>query len=164
MTTNQTIDGVLVPRELLELAMLVLVDNFSWAGELRALLDAKPDGSLTDEGTMPADQPQGEPVEYQSRTRPLWRAEDGERAWFPWEKCSAESFANYRKNPLIHEWQYEVRALYAEQPAPVAVLLAEAREWIGDGKHSDGLDREHWTPEYAALIDRIDAVLGAKSR
>jgi hypothetical protein len=47
---------------------------------------------------------------------------------------------------------------HAEQPAPVA-LLAEAREWLGDGKHSDGMAREHWTPEYAALIDRIDATL-----
>lgn len=40
MTKNQTIDGVLVPRELLELAWLELVDTFSWAGEVRALLDA----------------------------------------------------------------------------------------------------------------------------
>jgi hypothetical protein len=47
----------------------------------------------------------------------------------------------------------------AEQPAPVAVVLAEAREWLGDGKNADGLTREHWTPEYAALIDRIDATL-----
>lgn len=41
MTTHQTIDGVLVSRELLELAYLELVDTFSWAGELRALLDAE---------------------------------------------------------------------------------------------------------------------------
>lgn len=46
-----------------------------------------------------------------------------------------------------------------EQPAPVAVMLAEARQWLGDGKHADGLAREHWTPEYVALIDRIDATL-----
>lgn len=49
--------------------------------------------------------------------------------------------------------------LYRKQPAPVAEVLAEAREWLGDGKHADGLAREHWTPEYAALIDRIDATL-----
>lgn len=47
----------------------------------------------------------------------------------------------------------------AEQPGPAAVVLAEAREWLGDGKNADGLAREHWTPEYAALIDRIDATL-----
>jgi hypothetical protein len=34
-------DSVLVSRELLELAYLELVDTFSWAGELRALLDAE---------------------------------------------------------------------------------------------------------------------------
>lgn len=40
MTNNPTIDGVLVPRELLELCWLSLVDNSSYAGEVRALLDA----------------------------------------------------------------------------------------------------------------------------
>lgn len=47
----------------------------------------------------------------------------------------------------------------AEPSAPVAVVLAEARQWLGDGKHADGLAREHWTPEYVALIDSIDATL-----
>lgn len=48
----------------------------------------------------------------------------------------------------------------AEQPAPVAVvLLSEAREWLGDGKYSDGLARELWTPAYTALIDKIDGHL-----
>ncbi|MBV4553104.1 hypothetical protein HU742_018320 [Pseudomonas sp. SWRI102] len=37
--------------------------------------------------------------------------------------------------------------------------LSKAREWLGDGKNADGLAREHWTPEYAALIDRIDTTL-----
>jgi len=91
----------------------------------RAVDDYKPDDCS--HGCKPATQPQGEPVEYQSRTRPLWRAEDGERAWFPWEKCSAESFANYQKNPFINEWQYEVRALYAEQPARVTVALPDRK-------------------------------------
>jgi hypothetical protein len=52
-----------------------------------------------------------------------------------------------------------IRQRDALKTAPVAVVLAEAREWLGDGKHADGLAREHWTPEYAALIDRIDATL-----
>lgn len=37
--------------------------------------------------------------------------------------------------------------------------LHEARKWIGDGEYSDGLAREHWTPEYAALVDKVDAAL-----
>lgn len=108
MTTSQTIDGV--PRELIE--WLVTPGNVMDLGgrreELRALLDApaiqwlamevngKPwvikEGPNADKWRAmgyellpvePAALPQGEPVEYQSRTRPLWRAEDGERAWFP---------------------------------------------------------------------------------
>lgn len=55
---------------------------------------------------------------------------------------------------------WSIRRLYAEPPAPVAVaLLSEAREWLGDGKYSDGLSRELWTPAYAALIDKIDGHL-----
>lgn len=147
MITNQTIDGV--PRALLQSLYTDTVQQWGLggnaAGKLRALLEREVitddhlrqriafltsevharaeerDSALHELQELKAAQPQSEPVEYQSRTRPLWRAEDGERAWFPWEKCSAESFANYRKNPLIHDWQYEVRALYAEQPAPVVV-------------------------------------------
>lgn len=37
--------------------------------------------------------------------------------------------------------------------------LQEARKWIGDGEFSDGLDRGHWTPEYAAVVDLIDRTL-----
>ena len=40
--------------------------------------------------------------------------------------------------------------------------LSEARKWIGDGplSDSDGLPREYWTPEYIAVVDMVDAVLG----
>lgn len=37
--------------------------------------------------------------------------------------------------------------------------LKEARRWIGDGECSDGLAREHWTQEYRAAVDRIDAAI-----
>ncbi|WP_155252605.1 hypothetical protein [Pseudomonas brassicacearum] len=82
------------------------------------------------------------------------------------------AFSNFKAHahlggPYDHEWMWAKPAhagmvplyLHAEQPTPVAVVLAEAREWLGDGKNADGLAREHWTPEYAALIDRIDATL-----
>lgn len=55
--------------------------------------------------------------------------------------------------------RYSPNPASAEQPAPVAVVLAEARTWLGDGLNSDGLAQEYWTPEYAALIERIDATL-----
>jgi hypothetical protein len=37
--------------------------------------------------------------------------------------------------------------------------LEEARRWIGDGEFSDGLHREHWTPNYCAVVDMVDAAL-----
>lgn len=49
MTTNQTIDRVLVSRELLELCWLALVDNSSYADDVRALLDT-PASQLPREG------------------------------------------------------------------------------------------------------------------
>ena len=51
-------------------------------------------------------------------------------------------------------------------PATETVLraaLVEARRWIGDGDLSDGLHRDHWTPQYRAAVDMIDAVLGDAS-
>ena len=181
MTTNQTIDGV--PRELRALLERVVgktsqtphwdaldEDRIAAAAELRALLDAERctscDGSgdlidLTGEWrgycvcpagvalkNKPADQVQGEPVAW-LYTRPE-QPEGVQKV--------PDVLLRERANPAdVGGWKEQ--ALYAGQPAPVAVVLAEAREWLGDGKHSDGLTREHWTPEYAALIDRIDATL-----
>jgi hypothetical protein len=56
-----------------------------------------------------------EPVEYQVRTRPMWR--DEAEGWTEWRKCSPESYADYVRVPVLHDWQHETRALYA---APVA--------------------------------------------
>ncbi len=59
-----------------------------------------------------------EPVEYQYRTRPDWIAE-----WNGWNTCSKESAEAYEKNPYLHDWHYEVRALYTSPPAQ--------RTWVG---------------------------------
>lgn len=182
MTTNQTIDGV--PRDLRE-EIKALADQYEnvcipgllsapiVAQKLRALLDAPAcktckgagyvsdgeidcfaDGTPYENGPVAcikdcpdcktAAQPQGEPV-----------------AWMLDGSVGGSSL-DFQITDLLETQNRHggcLVPLYAEQPAPVAVLLAEAREWIGDGKHADGLDREHWTPEYAALIDRIDATL-----
>lgn len=167
MTTNQTIDGV--PREWIEeyeaLADLTSGD----AQKLRALLDAPACKTCGDSGYVvepfsirentvecptckPAAQPQGEP----------WRTEVSQ---FLTDAMTAAGMVRHGKKDKkfaerLADACVRVRfAWLAEQPAPVAVVLAEAREWLGDGKNSDGLAREHWTPEYAALIDRIDATL-----
>jgi len=62
------------------------------------------------------------PTLYQARTRPAWRPE--ERAWSKWEDCTAEQAADYERVPLLHDWQYEVRRLYAAPQASEAVRQA----------------------------------------
>ena len=58
-----------------------------------------------------------EPVWWQARTRPTWN--DG--TWLQWRKCSEGYAQDIKKTPLLHDWLYEARALYAlpgAQPAP----------------------------------------------
>ena len=50
-----------------------------------------------------------EPVDWQSRSRPTWN--DG--TWGQWSKCSEEYAQDIKKTPLLHDWLYEARALYA---------------------------------------------------
>ncbi len=113
MTTNQTIDGVLVSRELIER----ILNRTRWHGdplkdELRALLDAPACSACNDTGRMhepgcepgactaclekPATQPQGEPVAIVTGSTVQWLPGAG-------------------KIP-------DRSPLYAEQPAPVAVV------------------------------------------
>lgn len=136
MTTNQTIDGVLASRELLEVfagprnntpeQMRKAMD------ELRALLDAPasdPDcihccgGGRDPFGAVcgcaapkPAAQPQGEPVAlkeaYEEGFSDGSRAGDDQYNW--------EGF----RDELAKAWPVsDACKLYAEQPAPVAVVM-----------------------------------------
>ena len=50
-----------------------------------------------------------EPVVWQVRSRPTWN--DG--PWSEWRKCSEGSAQDIKNTPLLHDWHYEVRALYA---------------------------------------------------
>ncbi|MEW5700294.1 hypothetical protein [Pseudomonas synxantha] len=146
MTTNQTIDGV--PRSLLQSLYTDTVQQWgvggNAAGQLRALLDADKVNNrqmglmqfVEAHPIKPAGQPQGVPVhQCQSckgrGTMPTRHAGEGET-------------------------EYRARCkLYAEQPAPVAVVLPERLN------HSDGLH----TYEYVTgHNDAIDKMLGAKSR
>lgn len=67
MTTTQTIDRLLVSRELLELCWLTLVDNSSYADDVRALLDAPCPFTgyppVPEDRKLPAAPPHGETVE-----------------------------------------------------------------------------------------------------
>ena len=64
------------------------------------------------------------PTLYQYRTMPTWHGGQ----WTEWANCTAESAADYRKTPLLHDWRYEVRELFA---APVAADAASPCEECG---------------------------------
>lgn len=127
MTTNQTIDGV--PRELLVRLLEVAVYSASAPyRELRALLDAPavqaPDkcgvqmvdcpecshqwDNFFECGNKPAANPQGEPV-YQV---------EYVGGYSGWRDVDEGTFNDLRK-----DHRYKARIMYAEQPAPVAVVL-----------------------------------------
>ena len=61
-----------------------------------------------------------EPDEYQYRMKGNW---DDKLPWTPWEACTKESAAIFRKLKEVHNWIYEVRERYTEQQ--VRELLAK---------------------------------------
>lgn len=120
MTTNQTISGV--PRELLYRVSDPYRPNGQEKAraELRALLDAPAESCGACNGCTngcrldaesPPSQPQGEPVAYR------WRVK-GHANWTA-SLCKVEFDARANDDRFV------AQALYAEQPAPVAVVLPE---------------------------------------
>lgn len=75
----------------------------------RAMIAAVPD-------TLPGViEHSGEPAVYQSRSRPTW---DKAGRWEkPWANCSEEEYSYCLKVRVLHDWEYEVRALFTH-PAP----------------------------------------------
>lgn len=153
MTTNQTIDGV--PRELLER----IAESGGYVprrAELRALLDAEkdeyiPDGILraVEHGAQvdaigilkQAAQVNGEPVALPAKKYPK-----------DWNKgtlrnCNMEYMEGY--NDAIDDVG-KLGPLYAEQPAPVAVVLPERREIGANYPYLSDLDIE-WN----ACLDEV---------
>lgn len=119
--TNQTIDGV--PRELLT-QWLAMFEGGIASSPLSALRE------LTRKylQTEPAAQPQGEPVAYLD----LEKIQPGGMAY------ATKMRVNHRQT-----------ALYAEQPAPVAVVLPERLN------HSDGLHTYEYVTGHNAAIDKM---------
>ncbi len=54
------------------------------------------------------------PVAWEVRTRPIWRNND---AWSEWRSCSKESHGDYLRVPVLHDCEYQTRALCALPPA-----------------------------------------------
>ena len=59
------------------------------------------------------------PVLYQVRGRPNW---DTEPKWGEWKFCTEPVANDYKKTPVLHDWEYQVRSLYTTPPQ---------REWQG---------------------------------
>jgi hypothetical protein len=59
------------------------------------------------------------PVLYQVRGRPNW---DTEPKWGEWKFCTEPVANDYKKTPVLHDWEYQVRSLYTTPPQ---------REWVG---------------------------------
>jgi len=57
-----------------------------------------------------ASAPAGAADLHQFRTKPDW---DDRHPWSNWQDCTPEAFADYQRMPRLHDWTYEVRALYA---------------------------------------------------
>lgn len=100
-----------------------------------------------------ANLPQGELVEYQRRIRPTWRSDD-ENAWFPWEPCSAASFADYNRTPIRFNWEYQTRALYAYQAEQPKVEPAAYRPGVYAVRHIDNCVGER---DIVLSFARLDA-------
>lgn len=65
---------------------------------------------------------QGEPVAWQYMTHPTW--DKGE--WpTEWMDCTKEAHDDYVRAPLVADWEYRTRKLYAEQPAPAAEPITD---------------------------------------
>ena len=49
-----------------------------------------------------------EPVAWQYRTKPTWVT-----AWGPgpWRTCTEQQAAEYKRVPIVNDWEYETRAL-----------------------------------------------------
>jgi hypothetical protein len=180
MTTNQTIDGV--PRELLELAWEALIDNWSWADELRALLEAPACKVCNDTKKMhePGQEPgscaacfdDDEPADPASSLNRAWQA-GYDTGYYAKNPAHERPAAQPQGEPVIHI-NPEVLAmlrgerkmqsggltysqskpvgnwtvpLYAEQPAPVVVVMPERLQqvlkFLEGAENLDG----HWFGE-----------------
>lgn len=147
MTTNQAIDGT--TRELkpcpfcggsadLKCTAGDYPDWFVQCTECHASADVFGPGAVHhwNDRKLPAVQAQGDPVAWQRKSK----NENGR--WFALPDSDVEEAIRLG---------YEVRKLYAEQPAPVAVVLPERKTWDGLRATACNLKAEAWN----ACLDEV---------
>lgn len=75
--------------------------------------------SILIEAITIAEAQSAEPVLWQFRTMPNF----GSGVWHLWIDCSKESAADYAKTPVLHDWLYEVRELFAKPPIKQSLMI-----------------------------------------
>lgn len=78
-----------------------------------------------------------EPVAWQYRMRPDWGSKKD--CWGPWQDCTLEQVAMYRRVPLLHDWAYESRTLYTA-PQPVIPQLDSVVKALTDYCNTGEID------------------------
>ncbi len=71
---------------------------------------------------MENSQDTNEPVAWQRRMRTKWM-QDGE--WWPWQECSQAVADDYKRAPVVNDWEYESRPLYIRPQPPRQPLTDE---------------------------------------
>jgi hypothetical protein len=78
-------------------------------------------------------------VLYQVRGRPNW---DTEPKWGEWKFCTEPVANDYKKTPVLHDWEYQVRSLYTTPPQREWQGLTE--EEIREGNKDSWVTRQAW--------------------
>jgi len=88
-------------------------------------------------------QPEQEPVVLQYRTKPNWTGN-----WSKWEDCRKESYEDYIRVPLLHDWTYETRELYTAPPK-------REQEWQGltEDEIVEILDTTHFNEDKFCFLE-----------
>ncbi|MFL1477812.1 hypothetical protein [Pseudomonas grimontii] len=144
MTPNQKIDGV--PRDDLELVLTfgcTTQDSSDAWDRLRALLDAP---------VVERREPKGAILRFREY---VGNGQGGRDLWHDWTEWSTGT-VEYAKSKLdqvkdLTNVQFEVEWLYAEQPAPVAVVLPKRKKWDGLRATACNLKGEAWN----ACLDEL---------
>jgi hypothetical protein len=89
------------------------------------------------------EQTEQEPVVLQYRTKPNWTGN-----WSKWEDCRKESYEDYIRVPLLHDWTYETRELYTAPPK-------REQEWQGltEDEIVEILDTTHFNEDKFCFLE-----------
>lgn len=103
---------------------------------------------------MENSQDTNEPVAWQRRMRTKWM-QDGE--WWPWQECSQAVADDYKRAPVVNDWEYESRPLYTH-PQPNRQPLTEADLYNIAGNYF----ADEWAQKQAVMMLKDHGIGGEK--